>query len=214
MAKKAELEFANTLYFDALSRSRTLVDAADLPAAIQAAQAGWTHITQMLQYTRSIGGETTSIELIELVIRYAPVVFDRAAIDAAAHLLRTQKSILKNDSSGLPERIAAAREQLDLASRVWARLQVEPRFMQSNLRQTFGGDQEWLRWLAETWEQQGFVNRQAEGRSYRLSVSVDFDEPAHAKCPACGVVASARRHRLWEDRVCPGCSKQVSFVLL
>lgn len=214
MASKADLEIEDGEYWRLARRARDEVNAGELLAAIRSAQTSWPHITGMLQYARKYGeSPAQSIETIEIVLRYAPVVFDRDSLNRATDLLKSQKAIVKSDSS-LPERLRLAQTQLGAAHKLWDHLERNPNQMQSELRETFGGSQEWWRWLAEVWEQQGYVRRVSEGRSYRLVLTTAFDQKVQAKCSGCGAVVVARKQRMWDDAVCPACSKTVSFVLI
>ena len=160
--------------------------------AVEAALSAWDHIDGMMQYERKYGDrDFDSIEAIDLVLRYAPLLLDSSALAKLESLLKTQRRIDKNTSESLADKLAKAESRIWDAHKLWDYLEGHAETRQDELRQILGGDQDEWRSTAEAWEKMRLARRTPEDRSYRLALSTRMGEVVSGKCPSCGAVAEA-----------------------
>lgn len=214
--KKAELEADVERYYSRLEEMRTAHDQRDYQRALQSATAAWDYVDGMMQFERRFENraERKSLECIDYVLRFAPLLFDAASLHALSLLLQTQKRVDKNTVSDLATSLNNAFSLMKEAHRLWDHLERHAVVDQDKLRTNLGGDQERWRWLAEKWEGMGMIHRVPNRGSYTLSLSTRIDTEVRAKCFSCGVVAKAAKGRFWEKVNCPRCKAHVFFVIL
>ncbi len=164
------------------------------PRAVQLSVSAWDHIDGIMQYEcKYAGSEAVEIEAIDLVLRFAPLLFDFESLDKLDVLLKSQRRIEKNCSADLPRGRTEARQLMWDAHRLWNHLEQHPSCHQDKLRQLLGGDQDRWRSLVEVWEKMEIVHRTPSEGSYLLKLHTRMDEPATAKCPSCGAVGKAQK---------------------
>ena len=213
--KKEEMEDHRARYAEAMGNARAALQKGLHRSAVETALSAWDYIDGMMQCERKSGTkEFNSIEAIDLVLKYAPLLFDLSLLDRLESLLKTHRRIDKNTAASLPDKLAQARALMWAAHRLWDYLEEHPNAKQDELRQTLGGAQDQWRLIAETWEQMGLVNRAPEGRSYRLALSTRMGELVPGKCPSCGTIAEAPKAMFLEEFACAACEATVSFVIL
>lgn len=213
--KKAEMEDHSAKYRALMVKARAAHREGRYHDAIDAAISTWNYIDGMMQYERRYESrEFTGIEGIDLVLRYAPLVFDHQNLNTLESLLRSKRRIDKNTSDDLAGKLTGARVLMWEAHRVWDHLEKDSDTRQDRIRQILGGNQDRWRSVVETWEKMGLVRRTPEGGSYRLSLVTRMDQVVRAKCPSCGAVAKAKKSKFLENQVCPQCRTTVSFVIL
>ena len=213
--KKAEMEKHRMEYRALMDQARAALQEGLYRNAVKAALSSWDHVDGMMQFERKYENrEFTSIESIELVLRYAPLLLDSQSLDRLASLLKSQRRIDKNTSVSLDDKLAKARAQIWDAHKLWEYLEGHPDTRQDELRQILGGEQEEWRSAAEAWEKMGLVRRTPEGRSYRLALSTRMGEIVSGKCPSCGAVAEAPKAMFLEELTCQYCQASGVFVIL
>lgn len=214
MATKAELEEEARRYEILLLQARAALQSGNIPHSIQISVQSWPYIDGMMQYERKYNQrEFKSVETIELVLKYAPIIFDTQSLETLEELLKSKKRIDKFASADLADKLATANQQLHSVLGVWSHLEQNTGFRQDELRRTIGGDQEWWRWVAEIWESQGYLTREPVANSYRLTLNVNYEEKVFGKCPCCGVKASSKKYHFWKEVACPKCKAAVYFVI-
>jgi hypothetical protein len=212
---KAEMELARANYFARLSDARLALQTGLYAIAIQHAVSSLEFVDGMMQFERKYEKrEFKSIETIDIVLRYAPLIFDYQSLDALDSLLRSQKRIDKNASADLAAMLARARQLMWDAHRFWDLLEQSREFRQDEARKTLGGDQDCWRWLAESWEAMGYLRRTPEGGSYRLALITRMDDAVMARCPECGATGRAPKSKVLYEINCPKCRARVCFVIL
>jgi hypothetical protein len=213
--KKVEMEAHRDAYRDLMSRARSAVGDGSYRTAVELALSAWDHIDGMMQYERKYESvDFRSIEAIDIVLKYAPLLLDFKTLDTLDSLLKERRRIEKNTSDSLGDNLGDARSLMWDAHRLWDYLEFHPDARQDELREHLGGDQNRWRSVANTWAAMGLVRRMAEGRSYRLSLSTRMGEVVPAKCPSCGTVTHGPKAMFLEELACPDCERIVSFVLL
>jgi hypothetical protein len=217
MAKmKAELDADYTRHETVMGEARSACHRQDYERAIELAVSAWDCIDGMMLYERKYCNrrEHHSIDSIDCVLRFAPLLFHFESLDKLAALLKSQRRIEKNTTTDVAQKLADARSLMADAHRLWNHLEKQGECRQDLLRNELGGDQDRWRSIAETWERMGLIHRVPDGGSYRLALSTSFDRPTRGKCPSCGVIGKATKARLLETITCPQCHATVQFVLL
>jgi hypothetical protein len=213
--KKAEMEEHDTAYRRLIEAAKSAESEGLYRVAVDAAIAAWEHIDGMMQYRLKYAtNEFGSISAIDLVLRYAPLLFDFRSLNALEQLLESRKRIEKNASASIVEKLAAARLQMWDNHRLWARLEHCGEVRQDQLREILGGSQDHWRWLAESWARMGLVKRAPEAGSYRVTLSTRIGQVIPGKCPACGKISEAPKGMFFDKMACPECHRKVLFVLL
>jgi hypothetical protein len=213
--KKAEMVSRCGLYNAAMADARVAEEVGLFGRAVQLALSACDFVDGMMQYERRFEDrEFDSVEAIDLVLKYAPVLLDYKSLDAIERLLKTQRRIERDTSADVGEQLAGARRLLWDAHRMWDRLEYAGDTRQDELQELLGGSQARWRSIAEAWEKMGLVRRTPEGRSYRLSLLTRMGEVVPGKCPACGKVAEAPKAMFLEVTGCCACGQKVGFVLL
>jgi hypothetical protein len=212
---KAEMQEHHAKYQELMAEARSKEKAGSYRDAIKLALASWDHIDGMMQYRRRYEDvEFRTVEAIDMVLKYAPLLLDFASLDALEWLLKDRRRIEKHTSDSLADSLAEARSLMWDAHRLWDHLEFHPDARQDELREHLGGNQERWRALAAAWETMGLVERVSEGRSYRLALCTRMGKIVPGKCPSCGAVSEAPKAMFLEDTTCPKCGDKVSFVLL
>lgn len=213
--KKAELEEHRDAYCAQMEKAATAQSEGMYKAAMDAAIGAWPYIDGMMQYERKFQErEFTSVEAIDLVLRYAPLLLDVKPLNRLEGLLAERKRIERDTSEDIAGLLGRARERIEANYRLWSYLEYHPNTRQDELREIMGGDQNYWREVAEAWEKMGLLRRVQEGRSYRLSLATRMGEVVGAKCPQCGTFVEAPKGILLDESPCPSCRKRVHFVIL
>lgn len=217
MAKrKADLESDCILHSELMTQVRQARKEGDFLKAVEMSVSAWEYVDGMMQYERRYGGKTEykSIDSIDFVLRFAPLIFEFKSLEQLAVLLKSQRRIDKNTCTDLAEQLDAAKSLMWDAHRMWRHLELHDQARQDELRSHLGGDQDRWRWIAGTWEEMGLIKRTPCGGSYQLAFSSRLEEKVRGKCPSCGATGSGVKTRLLEEITCPKCKTNVHFVFL
>ena len=212
---KAEMEYDRAEYYAWIAKARAAQQKYLFGEAIALAMSSWDHIDGMMQYERRYESrESFNIEGIEIVLQFAPLLFDFTRLEKLETFLKNQRRIAKNASDDLAAKISDAKVLMWEAHRFWNHLEQHAEVRQDDLRREFGGGPDGWWFISETWEAMGLTRRIPEGGSYHLEFSTQMDLPALAKCPSCGAVVRAPKARFVEEVVCPKCQAEDYFVIL
>lgn len=148
--KKADLETHRDQYNDLMSRARTAEKNRLYRDAIESALSAWDYIDAMMKYERKYEKKTfTTIAAIELIFKYAPLLFDFKSLNKLASLLKDYKGIERHTSVTLGERLVETRKRMWDNHRLWNHLEWHPDCRQDSLRDQLGGTQDNWRAVAE-----------------------------------------------------------------
>jgi phage FluMu protein Com len=217
MAKnKAELQSEAVRYRRAVSAMRKAHKEGRILDAIQTAKNACEFADGMMQFERRFEKrpERKSIEAIDYVLQYAPLVFDLASLETLAGILKSQRRIDKNTVSDIGECLQQAFELIWDAHRLWSILVESDEIAQDKLRVNLDGDQERWRRIAETWDRMGLIRRIPERGSYRISLTTRITAEVRGKCRGCGAIGKAALGTFLEEITCPKCKVTSDFVIL
>jgi hypothetical protein len=184
-------------------------------AAVKSAVSAWEHIDGMMRYENKYENrDFDNIDAIDLVLKYAPLLFDFRSLEGLEQLLAKNKRIQKSKANDPAEKLATARGQMWANHRLWQHLEQNPDCRQDELQKVLGGEQAKWRAVVEGWVKIGIVRRFPNGGSCLLTLSTRMGQIVPAKCPSCGKVAEAPKRIFLETMRCPGCRLDVAFVFL
>ena len=187
---KTEMEDHKNAYYEHVANAKAALKQRSFHQAIRFAACSWEHIDGMIQYERKYEGrESLNLEGIDLVLHFAPLLFDAESLDNLESRLKGQKRIAKHADTNFEHSLARARAVMWDAHRLWNQIGLRTEVRQDKLRTEFGGDQDQWRALAEAWQEIGLIVRVPDGGSYRLSLTTNMSEATTARCPTCGAVA-------------------------
>jgi hypothetical protein len=213
--KKAELEADRERYQTWMQSARDAERVGMFREALEYAQKAWDHVDGMMQYERRFeNAEFDSVAAIDLVLNYAPLLFQFESLYGLRDLLKKQKRIEKNTEADLGAKLERSVERMWQNHRLWSYLEASPDARQDQLRAVLGGDQDYWRSVVEAWEKMGLLERMRVGGSYQLSLATRMGQVFAGKCPKCGHSVEAPKSMLLEKANCPRCRSDVMFVFL
>jgi hypothetical protein len=213
--KKMEMEEHKDAYHDLVAQARSAERTGLYRMAMQLALSSWEHVDGMMQYERKYEDtEFETIPAIEMVLKYAPLLFDFESLDALDALLKDCRRIERNTSESLTDRLSAARARMWENHRLWDYIETNPNCKQNELRKGLGGEQEQWRSVVEDWHRMGLLRRSPDGGSYTLTLATQMGELVMAKCPACGHAAEGTKAVFLDQLPCPKCGASAFFLIL
>ncbi len=216
MAKtKAEMEEDRARYHELVAHARSMIRDGRFNEAIKIAAAAWKHIDGMMQFERKYENkEFSNIEAIDIVLEYAPLLFEFVVLDELEALLKAQRKIDRDASDDLAGNLSKARDRMWAAHRLWNHLEVHRNAKIVELGSALGGTQDIWRALVEAWETMGVIRRTGKDDAHFWTLTTQMNAMVLAKCPACGGGAKWNKAKFLETLECPTCRKPGSFVLL
>lgn len=212
---KAEMEAHATEYQSLVFQARAAEKRGRFADVIRFALASCEHIDGMMQYDRKYQGKTfASVLGIDLVLRYAPLLFDHRSLDEIGTFLKDARRIERDTSADMGENLARARRTMWNAHMLWNYLEANPGARQDGIPKALGGDQDAWRSIAEAWEKMEVLHRAPAEAGYRVTLRTRMDEPLEGKCPSCGHIARESKRRLLEPLSCTHCHAETTLVLL
>ncbi|MBI3836686.1 MAG: hypothetical protein HY288_01965 [Planctomycetia bacterium] len=213
--KKAEMEDHHRQYDALISQARDAEQGGMYQKAIKLALSSWQYIDGMMQYERKYADrESVDIEGIDIVLSYAPLLFDFVSLDKLESLLKSQRRIEKNASGDLAINLSKARTLMWDAHRLWEYLEHNSESRQDDLYHDLGGDHERWQGIAAVWESVGILCRSPDGGSHRLALYTQMNESALGKCSNCGTVGKAPKAKFLVEINCPKCRTRTFFIIL
>ena len=216
MAKtKAEMEEDRERYHGLIAKARLALQGTRFREAVKIASTSWKHIDGMMQFERKYENkEFSNIEAIDIVLEYAPLLFEFTVLDELEALLKAQRKIDRDASDDLADNLSKARDRMRAAHRLWNHLEVHRNANLVELGSALGGSQDTWRVLVEAWETMGIIRRTKKDDAQFWTLTTQMDAMVLAKCPACGGGAKWTKAKFLETLACPTCRKPESFVLL
>ncbi len=211
---KAKLQAAQEAYDRIMGRVRDAESGGRFADAVLAARSAWEHLDSMMAFERKYEKtEFDSVPCIDIVLKYAPLLFDRSSLRALGELLASKKAIDKHASDDLADRQRAAVDQMMRAHRLWKWIESSKAVRQRDIRQSIGGDQDEWREMITLWERMELVTRINSDDGAWVSITTRMYESVSAKCPECGIVESGQKRGFLRERECPECGRQTVFVI-
>jgi len=91
---KAEMEAHRAQYYELIAKARAARQDGRYREAVELAMSSWEYVDGMMQYERKYDDKKfSSIEGIDLVLEYAPILFDAESLDKLEFLLKKQRRL-------------------------------------------------------------------------------------------------------------------------
>lgn len=211
---KADLMQAQRAYYDTLTKSQEAEADGRYTAAIAHAVEAWDYLEDMMRYERRYEEqEFDSVPCIDLVLKYAPLLFDQMSLNRLDDLLQKRRSIQRNTDTDLKAELTDARQLMRVAHRLWDCLERRPDMIEGDLENNLGGSQDQWECLIDEWEMMGLLRRTQTTDGSCLRIISCMDEHVRAICSECGVRVSGRKYYFLSEQVCPRCRKLVVCVI-
>lgn len=215
--KKAEMEAHRDEYHARISEAHEAEQKEFYHAAVDHAMSSLHHVDGMMRYERRYEyREFDTLDGIEIILEYAPLLFLFHSLDAVESLLNDNRQIERNTLDPLSDKLAEARERMFASRRIWNHLEHHPGAQEEDLPvEPLDGDG-WGRWWSsiDAWEEMGIVRQTETDDSQCLSFVTQMDEAARAKCPGCGIIAKGPKFKFLATVACPKCKSGKLFVIL
>jgi hypothetical protein len=210
MAKKAELEIDFRQYQASKANMLRAQKEGQYQAALDFAVSSFNHIDGMMQFDRKYRGQTEchSVDTIDFVLKYAPLLFDYESLDKVEELLKSQRRIEKNTTADLAEALASARSKTWDCYRLWTLIENSGEVAANDLKH-----EPLLRSIANSWRKLGILRHKVNDEKTQVFVT-RLDDKVRGKCPSCGATGAGAKVKLIEPITCPRCKQTVCFVLL
>lgn len=208
--KKAELESHRDSYYAILSKAQDAQKVGDYHAVIRHARAALAFVDAMMQFERRYNDtEFVSVDAVDLVLEYAPLLFVGDALSELEALLKKSRRIDKNTDDSLMSRVSEAKKRMWEAYDVWESLEQvsvsEAKASPDNAEVSPNYNR-----IAAEWVRIGVVCNE----SGTLKLTTRMNQRVLSKCPACGVVARAAKAKFLREQSCPRCRATGNFVIL
>lgn len=207
--KITELEAHHDAYSDSERTIRAMVDNRKFPAVFSACINAFPHVVPAIKYRkkRDIVPETPELTAFTTICKYAPPLFEHAAIETLLHFVESTRFLARHENDFLPSAKAAlVREQL--AQKLWNHLEKQPGMLQRDIRTELGVIQEEAVKIIELWDMLGIINRQSEARSYRLHFRTCLDAEVFGRCPNCDVRGKGLKELFFRSIPCQKCGTE------
>ncbi|MGC4002557.1 MAG: hypothetical protein QM811_05195 [Pirellulales bacterium] len=210
---KSDLEASYNAYHSGFTFCKLHLQENRYAQAVELASTTFPHLEGMIHFEKKYNKiDIDDIGVINLIIRFAPVVLDIESLSALEIVLLNNKRIKKIANRDYLSELEFAKTKLYEANRLWMGLENRKINFQADIGKTLGGDQDWWRWLCECWELAGLIHRVPQSNSYKISLASYMHEVVSGKCPTCGACASGKQSLFWDSVKCPKCTNQVYFV--
>ena len=209
---KARFSEDYEVYTGLLTRAQSHIKDRNFREALDSAEESWSRVDGLVQYRSKVQQrETRVIETFDLVLDYAPPLFDWQRLDRLKTLIEEKRGTTKQAVAGYPPKIDAANVVLQLSRVLWDHYEmgkvdlpvtdlVNPRVARTRFAE-----------ILAFWLETGLAAMQAE--IPRIFLVTVLSEPWKAVCIACGNVDVAPKREFFDSRRCPFCMADSIFVL-
>jgi hypothetical protein len=213
--KKAELAKHHSQYYSLVASAAASQRSGLVRESLGFAVASLEHMDGAIQYERKYEKtDLVSLEAIELILTHAPLIFEFESLNQLEISLKVQRRIERNLLAEIAAKLAAARELMRIAHRLWDCLERHADFLETELRSNFEcHDSQWPH-LADTWETMGVLIRTSGTNSQRWALATRMDGHAMGKCPSCGATGKGQKAKMLDAMTCPKCRSTVQFVFI
>jgi hypothetical protein len=210
---KADLHAAKIRYDDLVACALRAEREGRFTEAIDYATASWNHVDDMMAYeARYEKQEFKSVPCIDMVLRLAPIIFHRKALDELGNLLKREKAIDRRASDDLAARLKDAVELMWRAHCLWNIIESRPGVSETELGAVQGGEPGELKAILKQWCRMGLVLGAHAGNAISFALATRLNEQVHLTCPECGgITVDFKRSCFSSDRcsVCQSVSVKV-----
>lgn len=179
--------------------------------AVEFARQAFEHVDGMMRYAEKYDDRSfDTIDAIDLVLRYSPVLLDKKSLDVVEELLKQSRRIEKKTSQSLASRLEVARKRMSQAYQMWDFLERHSEPQLTDILSAVDVDRTDATRILDDWSSLELVGLETD----RVMLRTRLNAVTPAKCSFCGFVTSAPKAMLFEEITCPDCSALAAFVIL
>ena len=196
------------------SRITGMLRAKEFPAVFSVCEESLPHIVPAIQYRKkkSIEPETPSLLAFRAISKYAPAFFEHAAMETLLTFVKSNR-LLANHEQRFLQLVESALECEEVARVLWNHIEQHTGFLQRNIHETLGIDQDTAVGVLNIWEEFGVIFREPECGSYRLRFRTRLDALVEGICPSCGVRGKGRKEVFFRATACKKCGAENHYHL-
>ncbi len=201
--KMGELEAHHDSCADLERTIRAMVQSREFPAVFATCTASFEHIVPAISFRKKRGltPETPNLLAFTTICKYAPPLFEHAAIESLDEFVRSSRVLAQHYISS----VEAARSHENIAHKLWNHLEKHPGTLQYDIHTELGVIQEFAAEIVELWEELGVIDRRPEDRTYRLWFRTRLDVEVQGVCQQCGVRGTGRKELFLKPLKCRRC---------
>lgn len=212
---KAEMEEHRVFYHRLIEMAEAAEKQHDYRKVVQLAVTSLQYVDGMMRFEQKYEDrEFERISAIDLILEYAPLMFDSESLNAVESLLKSKRRIDRDTSDDLAEKLRYARRVMWNAHRVWNDIEHHPEVRFESNRTTAGEFEASADRIVGEWQRMGIIRSSDPRLPGQFSFCTRLDESVLAKCPSCGAIARAAKTRFMTQIACPKCRARDLFVIL
>lgn len=214
MAKtKGEMQVDYTNYHRLVAKARSKIKDGHFEEGVRLASNSWAYVDGMMQFERKyLDLGETNVDAIEIVLEYAPFLFEFTVLDELEALLQSNRKIVRNASDDLESRLAHSRTKMSAARRLWNLLEENLAIAEEDIVFSLDGTHSEWHSIIKVWVSMGVICRTKRQEFWYVALATNMNAESKAKCPSCGAIAKGAKHHFLNEIVCPNCSLKVTFV--
>jgi len=205
----AELEAHHDEYAGLEASIRTMLHNHEFPAVFSVCEESFPHIVPAIKYRKRKGiePETPALVSLHVITKYAPPLFEHAALESLCEFVRSQTTLARHEN-GYLRAAESALEDEEIARALWNHLEAHLGFPQRDIGEDLGFNQERVVAIVDTWVELGVISRTKEKNNSGLFFRCRLDAEAEGICQTCGVRGKGRRELFFRPISCQKCGTQ------
>lgn len=213
--KIAEMEYHHDAFLASEQSIRAHVQARRFESVFSQCEDSLPHIVPAIRFRkkRDINPEVPSLRCINVVCKYAPLLFERDCLARVHDFITSNRALAKYDGDYLGK-VEMAIEQQETARILWNGIAAKPGFLQRNIRKQLGLDRDTVVAILGVWEELGVVCRTKSRGSYRIDFPSRLDAVTDGCCPKCGIRGKARKELFLKPVTCRKCGFQGFYHII
>ncbi len=207
--KIAEMEAGHDAYTSLEDKIRTMVAGRDFPAVFSVCVASFPHVVPAIKYRkqRGIEPETPDFLSFSVICKYAPLLFEHAAIASLSEFIKATRQLAR-DESGYLQMVENAIDRERIARLIWNYVEQHPAPLQRDVAGQIAVGQEVVIDTLQMWEKLGLILRTHESNTFRLAFWTRPESEAEGICRGCGVRGRGLKERFWKPIKCQRCGTE------
>jgi hypothetical protein len=170
-----------------------------------------TQLAGAMQYDKQyLKIESPPVPSLEVVFRCAAPLFHCEALDRVESFLGTEKRVVKTAAIDVPAELAAARERMALAGRMWNEIE-SGNYAAEAARRSVAADEAAIR---NFWVEIGLLAEVHAGGLPAWTFRTQLNEDLQARCFGCGRRVQGKKFKFLEAGRCPRCQATTHFAIL
>lgn len=213
--KKTELTEHANRYRALTAEAQHSVQAGYFSKALESATSALGYVDGMMQYAgRYEDASFESIEAIEIITKYAPLLLDSTPLRKTRELLDDVKRVEKDTSADLYKKLDSSSQQMKAMHRVFDHLERSGASTEDELLEFMEFPKKEGKGMLDSWVQMSILSRRMSQGSIRLDLATRLNGLVFAKCSICGAISDGPKAIFLEETTCPKCTNSSHFCIV